>query len=281
MLYLLTALALISQHYNLLVVAPDSSQAIWGAVIGAGASLLGGYMASKSQKGANESNVEAQRMANQANIDIARETNATNAKTAAKQIAFQERMSNTAYQRSMSDMKAAGLNPMLAYSQGGASAPQGASIAAQAPHVEAAKVQAEDGMAKGVSSAADAVRIHKEFKALESQTALNAAAAESAQAQTRLNNTNAKVAAANEKMMLAEYPAVQAQARLDKARAEIDQKMVKADAISRRVREYTGTVSNAIDIIRPRLNINNRSYDYDQDPQNRRHDPRYNFPRRN
>lgn len=55
-----------------------------------------------------------------------KQTNAASAQQAQRQMDFQASQTGTSYQRGVADMKAAGLNPMLAYSQGGAASGGGA-----------------------------------------------------------------------------------------------------------------------------------------------------------
>lgn len=104
-------------------------------------------------------------------------TNAANKKMAREQMAFQERMSNTAAQRSVEDYTKAGLNPGLAYERT-ASSPSGASATM------------EDALTKGISSAQGARMMMQQLRnqtiQAESAVALQAAQQETARTQAGL-----------------------------------------------------------------------------------------------
>ena len=92
--------------------------------------LIGSALGYKGQKDANKQN-----------INLARE-----------QMAFQERMSNSAYQRAMKDMKLAGLNPILSAKQP-ASTPGGAST--RVDSVMGAGIQAFNNTNSALASASN------------------------------------------------------------------------------------------------------------------------------
>ncbi len=118
------------------------------------------------------------------------EANAFSAEQAQMDRNFQERMANTQYQRGVADMQAAGVNPALAYSQGGAAAPSGQAAASVQPQGQAFSMSDLMQMVllptqlKNMAST-------REFQASQGQAALENAAAARTNADANLISARA------------------------------------------------------------------------------------------
>jgi len=129
-------------------------------------------------------NYQGAKKANKASKKLAREQMAFQQASSREQMAFQERMSNTAYQRAMEDMRKAGLNPILAYNQGGSSSPSGAQSSG-------ASAQMVNELSGAVSTALDAKRLRFEIENMKKQNKLLDAQTDQAYATSAQNSAQA------------------------------------------------------------------------------------------
>lgn len=165
-----------------------------GGLLGLGGSIISGMLGSEGQEDTNQANQQIAQNNNAFNAEQAERTRQYNSAEAAanrewaatrqdENNTFQKDMSNTQIRRRVADLSAAGLNPMLAYSDG-ASSPSGgipSSSAASSHNASAATpLPMHNVNAAGMQSAANAAQIRNSL----SQSDVNEAQVENTKAET-------------------------------------------------------------------------------------------------
>lgn len=140
-----------------------------------------------------------------------------NRREAEKNRGFQANMSNTAYQRGVRDLEAAGLNPMLAYMSGAASTPSGSSASMNdpiTPGVNSALAASRLNTELDVMRSTDA-NIKEDTKQKKSQIALNKANENAAKELATLTSNNAKKVDSERQLIETELPGARTEEQID------------------------------------------------------------------
>jgi len=146
---------------------------------------------------------------------------------AAREMGFQERMSNTSYQRAVQDLNSAGLNPMLSLMKGGASTPNGAmgtSGAASGASASGSMGQThtatmQPALAQAINTGMAAARLESDLKTQEADRDLIKANADKVRQETVTSSASAGQMVASTQKIKHETALVLAQ--YDNARQEL------------------------------------------------------------
>lgn len=169
-----------------------------------------------------------------------RETNQAQQGLAADNNVFQERMSNTAHQREVKDLRKAGLNPILS-ANAGASTPSGSTAQMQNPESSMGKVGEAfitSALAKG------------QLGKIQSDTALNTSTEGLQKKQGEAAVASAKAATASAIKSLNESKIIEAALPSAKVHGEINKKFAPYDAGIQRAADFLGTISSGKQIFR-------------------------------